>query len=119
MLDTIREHIPFARTLTDDRLTAIAAATVLLALAAAMMGVLMEATLLGGAVALVVAHRMRGRRSHRQAIVVHPATPLAFADEAPSRTRAPGSETATAPVLADDVLLARAIALRDRVSVRR
>lgn len=113
MFATIRQTFPSTRTMTDGRLTAIVGAAMLLLLSLADADIATTAGIVAGAVAVVVGMRCAGA-THRAETAADPA-----ASSVVLPPRAVRAESTSAPVLADDVLLARAIALRDRVSVRR
>ncbi len=116
MFETIRAHVPAARRLTDDRLTAIVAAVVVLIAVASTMGMSLGTILIGAAIAVVVARRIGERHP---AIVVHSVDAFEDADEAPAATNDRREWTSErAPESGIDPLLARAMALRERTMSR-
>lgn len=116
MFETLRAHVPAARTLTDDRLTAIVAAVAVLVAVASTMGMSTGTILIGVAVAVVVARRTGGRHPE---IVVHPVGAFEDAGEVPvsmnDRREQPVSHAEESAI---DPLLARAMALRERTMSR-
>ena len=116
MFAAIRQTFPSTRTMTDARLTAVVAATVLLLVTLADAGAMTTAGIAAGAVAVIVLmRRAKASEGDRAAAGLHSSETAVFAAPRPARAEAPSAPAAPA----DDVLLARAIALRDRVSVRR
>ena len=117
MFATIRQTFPSTRTLSDGRLTAIVGAAMLLLLSLADADTMTTAGIVAGAVVVVVLMR-RARGGHGDQTVVGLCTP-ADRDDAVFAAPHPVRTEAATTASADDMLLARAIALRDRVSVRR